>query len=264
MKTYKLFRSYFWAVFFCLQVASQATEADLLNIVSGSLKAKEVIAYLENPASTLPQDDARRNLKPVEAFGQRFSGRAAFAESSLQSISLWCDDPRLAPSTALRLFAQVSKALSQRVANGRPIKNIPNYDDGSDVENSAMLWVDRDDIILLSIQVYPSRAGFSIQRTNRIYWLAGMGADEGEFWRKTLTKPAINGAFRSPLIDPEPSQQTPSQDKQKAPTTTPSKLGSTAPLPEASDHGKHVYTRFWIISGVVLLFAVLLVIKRRL
>jgi hypothetical protein len=49
-----------------------------------------------------------------------------------------------------------------------------------------MLWADGSEVIMLSMDIYPTRAGLSLQRASRTSWLAEMGADQGEFWKKTL------------------------------------------------------------------------------
>ena len=89
----------------CTLGISFGSESDLVDLMATSLKGAGIRAGLEQPGSLPDKDGSRQKIKPFEAFGIHFSGQAAFKEKSLQSVSLWCDDSRLAPDVALKSFS---------------------------------------------------------------------------------------------------------------------------------------------------------------
>ncbi len=212
--------------------SSYGSEGELVNLMAASLKGTEISAHLELPAPLPDSGERRRKLKQIEAFGIKFSGQAAFKETSLLSVTLWCDEIQLAPDAALRLFSRISDTLRPRIGEGKIINNVPSFEDAFDPKTQVMLWVDGSEMIVLSVNTYPTRAGLSLQRIGRLTWLDEMGADQGEFWDKALK---ANGMAASPpSLDPPPTQ-TPSNKEQtirnpRLPPLVPPPM-PTAPVP---------------------------------
>lgn len=188
MKINLFFRLHLLAFLFCLPVISRASDVDLINIVAGKLKTTEIRPHLESSAPILPNEKAKRQMKRIDAFGKQFDGQSSFKGDALQSVSLWCK-PRLTPEAALQLFSKMSDALGKRFTDGRLIKNVPNYGDASDIKTHVRLWTHGDELIVLKVEVYPNKAEVSLARLNRALWFDEMGADEREFWEKTLNAP---------------------------------------------------------------------------
>ncbi len=209
--------------------ASHGSEIDLVNLMATSLKGGEISTYLEPSSSSKGSDDSGGKLKQIEAFGIKFSGQAAFKETSLQSVTLWCDEAHLTPETALRLFSQMSDALRPRVGEGRLIKDVPSFEDAFDPKKQVMLWNDGSEMIVLSVAAYPTRASLGVRRVSRSSWLEEMGADQGEFWDKTLKATGL--ATSLPTIDPSTQSQTTSTPSPVVQTPAPKMAPEAKPIP---------------------------------
>lgn len=205
-----IFVSWFLA---CLTVLRPlfASDAELLNIFAGPARAAAVTRYLEPLPEGVGTGTTRRSLSSVQAFGASFSGEAFFESSNLKTTQFWCDDQKMTPAFASNLFGQLSSALRERLGQGKSVQDVPNYGDASDVKTQIMLWTEGDDVILLSMDTYPKRAGVTVIRQSRATWQAGMGADEGMYWHKTLEKggestvPITPDAPKSAVTSPSPS-----------------------------------------------------------
>lgn len=233
MKIHRSFRHLVLAAVILAKGLSYGSDDDLVKLMTTSLNGAGVGAYLE-PSSPLPgSDESRRKLKQIEAFGIRFSGQAAFKETSLQSVTLWCDEAQLAPDAALKLFSQVSSALRPRIGEGKLINDVPSFEDAVDPKKQVMLWPDGSEMIVLSVNAYPTRAGLSLQRIGRSLWREEMGADQGVFWDRTLK--AIGMVASPPSIE-QSSKKPPSANSQ---TTSPPVAHLPAPkqAPEAKSAG---------------------------
>jgi len=245
----------------CTLDVSFGSESDLVDLMSTSLKGAGISARLE-PSSSLPDNDgSRQKIKQIEAFGINFSGQAAFKETSLQSVSLWCDDSRLAPDAAFKAFSQIADALHPRIGNGKLIKDVPSFEDATDPKKQVMLWTDKNEIIVLSMDTYPIRAGLSLQRNNLQEWLAEMGADQGEFWNKTLK---ANGVDTPPLSIDSPSSKSQSSqapDGVSKPVTQPSKSEKTAkakPTPRSNEFTSS--TPWFVVAALIVVVISLMVL----
>lgn len=228
-------QSSFWPLvstaILCTLGASYGSENDLVNLIATSLKGAGISAHLEPSSSLQGSDASRRKLKQIEAFGIKFSGQAAFKETSLQSVTLWCDETHLAPDAALRLFSQMSDTLRPRIGEGKLIKDVPSFEDAFDPKKQVMLWTDGSEMIVLSVDAYPTRAGLSLQRVSRSTWLEEMGADQGEFWDKTLK---ATGMATSPPSIEQPAAQPLSTKAQTTPAPKPPSVVQP-PTPKAPE-----------------------------
>ncbi len=89
------------------------------------------------------------------------------------------------------------------MGEGTLVENIPNHEDASEVSMDSYIWKDKEDIVMLMISEYPSRAGISLSRQAQSTWLENMGADSGAFWVKTLQ--SINQAIAPDSTDSDNS-----------------------------------------------------------
>jgi cell division septation protein DedD len=127
----------------------------------------------------------------------------------------------------------MSDALRPRVGEGRLIKDVPSFEDAFDPKKQVMLWNDGSEMIVLSLAAYPTRASLGVRRVSRSSWLEEMGADQGEFWDKTLKATGL--ATSLPTIDPSTQSQTTPTSKPppvvQPPATKKSPEAKPAPTP---------------------------------
>jgi hypothetical protein len=192
----------FLLIFTCLSSVCNANNKDLFDIITHKPSYDKVLLFLED-SSDLIKPDVRTNstLKHVEEFGETFTGHAILNNSNIESISLWTSNERILPNDARVLFDHILKKVSADMGKGSIVENIPNHEDASDVQMDAYLWKDKEDIIVLMITEYPSRAGISLSRQTQSTWLENMGADSGEFWVKTLQSFNQNSSSDSSVSD---------------------------------------------------------------
>ncbi|MEN9285532.1 MAG: hypothetical protein RLZZ179_3025 [Verrucomicrobiota bacterium] len=232
------FISYLSLAAACLVHVSSAysADADLVGLIKEARRASAMEPYLEQITVT-PQtkDDQRRALKPISAFGGVFDGEVAFKAETQSELRLWTKEPLLSPEAASELFDKMARSLKSELGQGRTVANVPNYGDVAEVKSTAVLWLIGTDIVFLHLERYPSRGGIGVVRRNSEAWRNSMGADESDFWVKTLD-PKINAEPRperhaeltlSKSINPPPTPQLSSPTK--APSTSPTSTPSDEP-----------------------------------
>ena len=183
--------------------ASQREEEELLEVLATTLLQSSAARDVE-PANQAPGAEVKSGeLKPLEAFETKFLGKATFNEAALESVTYWCEDASLAPEAASKLFVHIADLLRQKLGEGTWVKDVPSFEDASDPKKQVMLWSEGPELVVLSVDVYPTRAGLSLQRLQRSTWIAQMGADQGAFWDKALKGSGIAVAAQ-PLTTESP------------------------------------------------------------
>jgi LPXTG-motif cell wall-anchored protein len=192
------------------QVSSASgADAELIGLIKEARQASAMVAYLE--PSVLPPrtgDVQRRALKPIRAFGGIFEGEAAFSEGRQNELLLWIKEPSISPRTALEVFDKIASSLKSELGQGRIVANIPNYGDAADVKSTAVLWLVGTDIVLLRLDLYPSRGGIEVARRHSEGWRNSMGADESDFWVRTLNSGANDESGEDTEAQQVPSKTT--------------------------------------------------------
>jgi hypothetical protein len=172
---------------------SHGGDAELLEIIKKGQPSSTVWKIFETgPESSNSTGEQGRTLKPVSAFGSSFAARLTFKGTVQDKLAMWTDDPSMAPQAGLQLFEKMVTAFNRALGQGKVIAHIPNHGDASEVKSTAVLWFMGPDIVLLQLDQYPSRAGIKVVRSSRESWRGGMGADESEFWERTL---GLKGGF---------------------------------------------------------------------
>lgn len=179
---------------FCIG-ASVVSEKNLVDLMIKKLDVLEVVEGLD--LSKISENEL--DLKPIEAFGLRFLGQAVVMEGSCEALTYWCDEQNLLPDVALRLFTQITNAFSQRIGEGKVVNDVPSFEDASETKTQVRLWPIGNEMIVVTVTAYPTRAGLSLQRIIRSAWIEQMGADQGKFWNETLK---TNG-----IVEPAPEPQ---------------------------------------------------------
>lgn len=130
--------------------------------------------------------ESLRTLKTVQAYGTAFTGRITLRDAVVKKVSMWCEDANLSPPAGDSLFEKAIRELSAKFGKGSLVTAVPSFDGASEEQSRVMLWVKGDDVLALSLTIYPTRSHVSIVRDNKDSWLKDMGADGGDFWKKKL------------------------------------------------------------------------------
>jgi hypothetical protein len=193
------------AVNLILSTIASGADADLVNLIKGDQQSSTILSFLK-PESKPSQitDGENRPLKRIIAFGYAFDGELDFNGGVQTKLLMWTQEPLITPKAGADLFEKMANALRIVFGQGNRIASIPNHGDASDVKSTAVFWTIGADIVLLQLDKYTSRAGINIVRRSSESWRSSMGADESEFWMRTLDE----------LKDIEPSPEIPRQNSQ--------------------------------------------------
>ena len=193
------------AVYLILATRVSCADADLVDPIKGYQQSSTILSFLKS--ETKPSqitDGENRPLKCIIAFGYAFDGELDFNDGVQTKLLMWTQEPLITPEAGADLFEKMANALRIAFGQGSRIGSIPNYGDASDVKSTAVFWTIGSDIVLLQLDRYPSRAGINLVRRSSESWRSSMGADESEFWVRTLDA----------LEDIEPPLEIPRQNSQ--------------------------------------------------
>lgn len=255
---------YFWLNIVILGVVFEAlgADSDLLNRITVDRRDSAILENLES--GVMPADAAESHslpMKPVSAFGAVFSGEVVFKEGVRDRIAMWTHDPLMKPRDGIELFGEMSSALKRKFGAGKVVDDIPNYGDGSEVKSSASLWFLQDEVVVLRLDQYSSRAGIILVRQEAKSWRANMGADESVFWSQTSDRKS------------EPQRQSESL-RQQSPSRIVNEPFPPGSEPEIADHmemspvetggpseGRDAF--FWLlILGIIVVLGVAVIVIR--
>jgi hypothetical protein len=110
-------------------------------------------------------------------------------------MAMWTHDALMRPHDAFRVFRKLTGALEGEFGEGRLVDDIPNRGDGSEVQSSVSPWFLGDEIVVLRLDRYSSRAGVGLVRENAESWQNSTGADESFFGPKPWKKTGVSTTF---------------------------------------------------------------------
>lgn len=269
MKPYSLRRiAFVVCTFFCCGIVV-AEDRKLLDVVAQELRSPSntrFAPYLDQPIVTDSLGSAEQKLKKLSAYGLTFSGRATLEKNELNSVSYWSDESDLDPALAEATRKAIALELGQQHGPAK-IVEVPNYGDASEVRTQVMRWEKADELILLTIQTYPTRSSIYLKRVKRTHWLAEMGADEGQFWQATLQREAEEPKRELPKAPSPISDQSPPATFTQS-TATPAAVPVTPSAPNVAEgHVPAVERRApvwpWFVGTAALIVIVVIALKRR-
>lgn len=130
-----------------------------------------------------------QNLKKLSAFGLTFSGWAKLADGEFNTVGHWSDDSARNAAAAEVTFKAIASKPEEKHGRAKAA-DVPNYDDASTNITYVLRWHVVDEVILFYMHNRSPYASLGLVRIKRAAWLADMGANESEFWRRTLRRDA--------------------------------------------------------------------------
>lgn len=253
-------------VYIFLSSVCVANNKGLFELITRNPSYENVLSFLEDTKNR-DNADIRTNvaIKPVEESGKIFAGHVTLNDKKVESVALWTSNERIPPKDARVVFARVSKKITSIMGGGTLVENIPNHEDASEVRTDSYIWKDKEDIIVLMISEYPSRAGISLSRQAQSTWLENMGADSGAFWVKTLQ--SINQAIAPDSIESYnsieriPDVNDGNSVQNQAPIN-PSNIEDKSSLESGNTVNKFPWLITLLIS-LILIFIVVVIVKKK-
>ena len=200
-----------------------AKEKNIFDLFAEKNKYNEIQSIIKISEKSIDTDaTSKKSLKDFEKFGEDFSGNVTVNDSNVDSVSIWTSNHHISPKDARVLFDRIFDAVKSKMGTGHIVENIPNHEDASDVQMDAYIWKDDEDIVVLMITEYPTRAGIYLTRKSQSKWLANMGADSGKFWtgimeiinQKSISNsPEKNDLPKSVPIENRENKTSPSSSK---------------------------------------------------
>lgn len=243
-----------------------ANDKGLFELFTMSPSYENVSSFLEDVIN-LDNADIRTNvaIKPVEESGEIFTGYVTLNDKKVESVALWTSNERIPAKDARVVFAKVSKKIASIMGEGTLVENIPNHEDASEVRMDSYIWKDKEDIIVLMISEYPSRAGISLSRQAQSTWLENMGADSGAFWEKTLQPInqaiAPNSTEGNNFVEKIPDENDGNSVQNQVPIN-PSNIEGKSSLESGNAVNKFPWIITFLIS-LILIFIVIVFIKKK-
>jgi hypothetical protein len=160
-------------------------ENSLVDKILESLCKLQSSMSIDQPDEKLSE---RQILEEAQVLGEPFSGDAEFTQGTLTRVSYYSSSDNIPKEKAQQIYLNIIKEIQIRAGDTGKAVNEPNYDDGPECVRKTTFWGFDNEILLVSMTMYPgknARPSITVERIEKENLISG---DLGSFWQKTLMR----------------------------------------------------------------------------